>query len=69
MRYAAPADVGGISLACGSLTVSDGFVEVPEDAGEGDLGALRIYGFTPAPAEAAKPVKTTKADEPDTANP
>jgi hypothetical protein len=49
MRYSAPADVSGITLSTGQLTVVDGFVEVPDDASEGDRGGLAVYGFTPAP--------------------
>ena len=52
MRYATPADVTGINLASGPLTVVDGFIEVPDDAGQGDLGGLAVYGFTPAPVDA-----------------
>jgi len=49
MRYSAPADVSGINLSTGPLTVVDGFVDVPDDASEGDLGGLAVYGFAPAP--------------------
>ena len=49
MRYAAPSDVSGITLSTGPLTVTDGFVEVPDDATAGDLGGLAVYGFTLAP--------------------
>ena len=45
MRYAAPADVGGINLSSGPLVVTDGFVDVPDDATVGDLGGLATYGF------------------------
>ena len=64
MRYAAPADVSGIILTSGPLTVVDGFVEAPEDATPGDLGGLAMYGFTPAPIELETPAKATKAIEP-----
>lgn len=62
MRYSAPADVSGINLSTGPLTVVDGFVDVPDDATEGDLGGLAVYGFTPAPEAATR--RATKATEP-----
>lgn len=63
MRYAAPSDVSGITLSTGPLTVVDGFVEVPDGATPGDLGGLAVYGFTPAPTDAAQ-VTAAHVEEP-----
>ena len=49
MRYAAPFDVSAIFLSSGPLTVDDGFIDVPNDAPQGDIGALAVNGFYPAP--------------------
>jgi hypothetical protein len=57
MRFAAPADVSAISLACGEFAVVDGFVNVPDDLGQGDLAGLVANGFTAVPV-AAKSAKT-----------
>ena len=66
MRYAAPADVTGINLTSGPLTVVDGFVDVPDDATPSDLGGLATYGFVIAPADAAQvSTKAEKAPAPD----
>ena len=59
MRYAAPEHVTGISLSVGPFTVVDGFIEVPDDLGQGDLGGLAMNGFKPAPADLEDPVSAT----------
>jgi hypothetical protein len=70
MRYAAPSDVSGITLSTGPLTVTDGYVEVPEEATAGDLGGLAVYGFVAAPGTAPSPVAApSKAKAPDPAIP
>jgi hypothetical protein len=61
MRYSAPADVSSINLSTGPLTVEDGYVEVPDDASEGDLGGLAVNGFLPAPEAAPRRVVAPKA--------
>jgi len=69
MRYTAPAHVSGINLSIGPVVVVDGFVEVPDDLGAGDLGGLAMNGFTPVPADEPAPVpaKTPKVDPASTA--
>jgi len=71
MRYAAPADVAGISLSIGYLAVTDGAVEVPDNAPQGDLAGLAAYGFAPSapepsPAPAGKKSDPAPAEEPAT---
>jgi hypothetical protein len=71
MRYAAPADVSGITLSIGPLTVTNGFVEVPDDASPGDLGGLAVYGFVAAPdtTPTRAPSKTQSAPSSPDASP
>ena len=61
MRFSAPADVSAISLAAGEFAVVDGFVDLPEDIGDGDLSGLAANGFKRAvdadEAPAKKPAK------------
>ena len=58
MRYLAPADVTGITLSTGPLSVVDGFVEVPDDVLPGDLGGLAVNGFVPVKVVAENPTPT-----------
>lgn len=65
MRYAAPADVGGINLSSGPLAVVDGFVDVPDDATASDLGGLATYGFLAVHDDApAAVIEALSAPEP-----
>jgi hypothetical protein len=43
--------------------VVDGYVDVPDDLSQGDLGGLAMNGFTPAPVDAPAPAKAAKADQ------
>lgn len=65
MRYAAPADVTSIILSSGPLAVVDGFVELPDDATQGDIGGLAMYGFYPAPMTSEAPAKTQPSSAPE----
>jgi hypothetical protein len=57
MRFAAPDHITSITLSSGPIGVgTDGFVEVPDDASQGDLQGLITNGFMPAPVT-AKPIK------------
>lgn len=61
MRFSASADTSAISLAAGEFAVVDGFVDLPEDIGDGDLAGLAANGFKRAAdadeAAAKKPAK------------
>lgn len=63
MRYAAPAEVTSIILSIGPVPVVDGFVDVPDDLGAGDIGGLAMNGFVPAPA-APPPKSSALASKP-----
>jgi hypothetical protein len=68
MRFAAPADTTAISLAAGEFPITDGFVDLPDDLGEGDLAGLAVHGFRAAPtADDAKKADAArkKADAED----